>query len=100
VPEHYINVVDDAKLHVIALAHPDLENRRLLAMAAPAPISEIVRILKTAYPERKFEHFEDDGTDECVNADAGKVEELLRETYGHGYTGLEESVRANAKELV
>lgn len=99
VPEHYINVQDDAKLHVIALAHPELRGRRLLAMAAPAPISEIVKILRAAYPERRFEDFEDDGTDECVNAEAGSVEALLKEVYGHGYTGLEESVLANARKL-
>ncbi|KAJ4357074.1 hypothetical protein N0V95_002812 [Ascochyta clinopodiicola] len=99
IPEHYINVQDDAKLHIIALAHPDLQGRRLLGMAAPAPVSEIVKILRVEYPERKFEDFEDDGTDECVNAEAGVVEGLLREAYGHGYTSLEESIRANAKEL-
>ncbi|KZM24611.1 uncharacterized protein EKO05_0008701 [Ascochyta rabiei] len=99
VPEHYINVQDDAKLHLIALAHPDLQGRRLLAMVAPAPVSEIVKILRDAYPERKFKDFEDHGTDECVNAEAEKVEKLLRDAYGHGYTSLEESIKANAKDL-
>ena len=99
VPEHYINVVDDAKLHVIALAHPDLQGRRLLAMSSPAPISEIVKILRKAYPAKEFADFEDQGTDECVNAEAKKVERLLKEAYGHGYTSLEESVKANAKSL-
>ncbi|KAF9701360.1 hypothetical protein EKO04_000278 [Ascochyta lentis] len=99
VPEHYINVQDDAKLHVIALAHPDLQSRRLLAMAAPAPVSEIVKILRKAYPGRKFEDFEDEGTDECVNAEADNVERLLMDAYGHGYTSLEESIKANAEEL-
>ena len=99
VPEHYINVQDNAKLHIIALAHPDLSGRRLLGMAAPAPISEIVEILRKAYPERTFEDFEDEGTDECVNSEADNVEKLLKEAYGHGYTGLEESIKANAKDL-
>lgn len=99
VPEHFINVQDDAKLHVIALAHPELSGRRLLGMVAPAPVSEIVGILRKAFSERRFEDFEDEGTDECVNAEATNVEQLLREAYGHGYTGLEESIRANAKDL-
>ncbi|KAF2633539.1 aldehyde reductase [Macroventuria anomochaeta] len=98
-PEHFIDVRDDAKLHVIALAHPDLSGRRLLGMVAPAPISRIVEILRETYPERRFEDFKDEGTDEIVNAEKDAVEGLLREAYGHGYTSLEESVKANAKEL-
>ena len=98
-PEHFIDVRDDAKLHVIALAHPDLQGRRLLGMVAPAPISEIVKILRKLYPERKIEDFEDEGTDEITNAEKGTVENLLKEAYGHGYTRLEESVKANAREL-
>lgn len=99
-PEHYINVVDDAKLHVIALAHPNLSGKRILAMAAPAPISEIVKILRKAYPERKLEDFEDNGMDLCENKEKTSVEALLREVYGHGYTSLEDSITANARELV
>jgi nucleoside-diphosphate-sugar epimerase len=98
-PEHFINVVDDAKLHVIALAHPDLSNRRLIGMTAPAPISRIVEILRRLYPERRFEDFEDEGEDRITNAMRDEVEGLLKEAYGHGYTGLEESVRQNAREL-
>lgn len=98
-PEHFIDVRDDAKLHVIALAHPDVKGKRLLGMVAPAPISRIVGILKELYPERRFEDFEDNGTDEITNAEKAMVEGLLREAYGHGYTSLEESVKANAQEL-
>lgn len=99
VPEHFINVQDDAKLHVIALAHPDLQERRLLGMVAPAPISSIIEILRKEYPDRKFGDFQDEGTDECVNAEAGNIEKLLKEAYGHGYTSLEESIKENAKGL-
>jgi hypothetical protein len=51
------------------------------------------------YPDREFKDFEVDGTDEINNAEKDKVEALLREAYGHGYTRLEESVKANASEL-
>jgi nucleoside-diphosphate-sugar epimerase len=99
VPEHFIDVRDDAKLHVIALVNPKLEGRRLLGMVAPAPISKIVQILRKEYPEHKFSDFEDDGTDEITNLMKDEVEGLLKEAYGHGYTPLEESVKANASEL-
>lgn len=98
-PEHFIDVRDDAKLHVIALVHPDLEGRRLLGMVAPAPIDRIISILRGLYPDREFKDFEVDGTDEINNAEKGKVEALLKEAYGHGYTRLEESVKANASKL-
>lgn len=98
-PEHFIDVRDDAKLHVIALAHPGVQGRRLLGMVAPAPISRIVEILRDLYPQKSFEDFEDEGTDEITNSENKKVEELLRGAYGHGYTSLVESVKANAQEL-
>jgi len=97
--EHFINVVDDAKLHVIALAHPDLQGRRLIGMAERAPISKIVGILKKLYPERQFEYFEDEGEDKITNGMKEEVENLLKDAYGHGYTSLEESIRQNAIEL-
>ncbi|KAF2015574.1 aldehyde reductase [Aaosphaeria arxii CBS 175.79] len=99
-PEHFINVQDDAKLHVIALLHPDLSGTRLLGLAGSAPISEIAGILRKAYPNRKFDYIEDDGKNGCVNAEADRIEALLQEAYGHGYTSLEESVKANAKDLI
>lgn len=34
-PEHYINVMDDAKLHIVALVKPDLINRRVLYAGWP-----------------------------------------------------------------
>lgn len=99
VPEHFIDVRDDAKLHVIALVHRKLEWRRLVGMVAPAPISRIVEILRKEFPQHEFKDFDDDGTDEITNLMKGEVEELIMEAYGHGYTPLEESVRANASEL-
>lgn len=97
--EHFINVIDDAKLHVIALAHPDLDARRLIAMADRAPVSKIVEILRKLYPERKFEDFDDEGEDKITNGMKGEVEDLLKKAYGHGYTSLEESVRQNSQGL-
>jgi len=97
--EHFINVTDDAKLHVIALAHPDLDSRRLIAMADRAPVSKIVEILRKLYPERKFEDFIDEGEDKITNGMKDEVEDLLKKAYGHGYTSLEESVRQNGQGL-
>ncbi|OAL56516.1 aldehyde reductase [Pyrenochaeta sp. DS3sAY3a] len=99
-PEHYIDVQDDAKLHVIALVHPGLSGRRLLGMAASAPISAISAILKEIYPDREFDHIVDEGTNECVNSEADRVEGLLWKAYGHGYTSLKDSVKSNAQDLV
>lgn len=97
--EHFINVVDDAKLHVIALVHPDLHGRRLIGMAERSPISKVVDILRKLYPQRKFEDFEDEGEDRITNGMKDEVEKLLKEAYGHGYTSLEESIRQNVEWL-
>lgn len=69
-------------------------------MVAPAPISEIAKMLKEIYPDRVFDEIEDGGTNECINAEADRVEDLLREAYGQGYTSLKESIRANAQDLI
>lgn len=98
--EHYINVQDNARLHVIALAHPGVVNLRILAMAGPVHFSDIITILRKTKPEIKWEDWETDVRDESTNAEAGAVEKLLKEAYRKGYTPLENNVRGNARDLI
>jgi nucleoside-diphosphate-sugar epimerase len=94
-PQHYINVQDDAKLHIIALANPEVTGERIFGMTAPCTIREIVGILRELYPDRKWEEAPDIGEDKIVVVPKKRAEELLRQAYGSGFIGLKETVKAN-----
>ncbi|KAF9872767.1 aldehyde reductase [Colletotrichum karsti] len=99
-PQHYINVQDDARLHLVGLAHPGVRGERIFAIAAPVNLRGIVEILRKSFPQKKWEDFPDGGEeDRAVYVPSKRAEELLREAYGHGFVGLEESVRGNAADL-
>ncbi|KAI1413248.1 NAD(P)-binding protein [Hypoxylon sp. FL1857] len=96
-PQYYIDVRDDAALHVAALVYPDVSGERLFAFASPFNLNDALRILKKTYPQRKFSEeipglgqYESKVTNE-------RAEELLKRLTGHGWTSLEDSVKANAE---
>ncbi|KAF5573960.1 aldehyde reductase [Fusarium pseudocircinatum] len=98
-PQHYINVQDDARLHVIALAHPDVASERIFAVAGPVNISTIIDILRKSFPRKEWRNVPEDGEDLSTFEQMPKAEALLKKVYGAGFISLEESVRANAQEL-
>ncbi|KAK0944929.1 hypothetical protein LTR29_003520 [Friedmanniomyces endolithicus] len=94
----FIDVVDDARLHVAALINPSCAGKRIFAFARPFTWNDVLAIFRNMYPERKFRDDIEVGRDlsEVPNQEA---EELLRKHYGHGWTSLEESVKANVAML-
>ncbi|KAG8356354.1 hypothetical protein FVEN_g5691 [Fusarium venenatum] len=52
-PQHYINVEDEARLHVIVMAYPNVEFERLFAVAGPVSIGSIIDILRKLFPEKE-----------------------------------------------
>jgi hypothetical protein len=98
-PQYFIDVEDDAKLHVIALTDPKANGQRIFGFAAPFNWNDILAIFREAYPDKEFiEDFKDDSRDlsEVPNAEA---ERLLKEHYGKGWTSLKESVLNTVKTL-
>ena len=98
-PQHYINVQDDARLHIIALAHPDVQSERIFAIAAPVSMQDIIVILRKLHPTRHWDDFPNNDKDLSIVEPSKRAEALLREAYGSGFIGLEESVRGNAQDL-
>ncbi|KAL6922473.1 hypothetical protein FSST1_006499 [Fusarium sambucinum] len=98
-PQYYINVQDDARLHVIAMAHPNVELERLFAVAGPVSIGSIIDILRKLFPEKKWENVVENEVDLSTFERMPRAEALLKEVYGTGFISLEDSVRANAKDL-
>ncbi|WAO95968.1 Aldehyde reductase [Fusarium falciforme] len=98
--QHFINVQDDARLHIIALANPAVQGERIFAIAGPVNHNDIIKILRKNYPQRQWEDFPDNEQDLSVIEPMKRAEELLQEAYEMGFISLEESVKANAAGLV
>ena len=59
-PKDYVNV-QDARLHVIALVNPAVQNEGIFAVAVPVSIPEIAGVLRKLYPQWKWENYPEDG---------------------------------------
>jgi hypothetical protein len=99
-PQHYINVQDDARLHIIGLADPAVQGERIFAVAGPFNLNDILGVLRRHFPEKKWEDYPDDKRDLSTFQPITRAEALLRKAYGRGFVGLDESVRGNVAELV
>ncbi|WWC64935.1 uncharacterized protein I303_107549 [Kwoniella dejecticola CBS 10117] len=98
-PQHYINVQDDAKLHIIALADPEVVSERVFGTAGPFNMQDIVECLRKLFPQKHWDDFPDDKQDLSTFEPRERAESLLQKAYGHGHTSLLESVRDNARDL-
>lgn len=99
-PEHYINVTEDAKLHIVALAHPDVEFERIFAIKEPFNFNILIKALREAYPDKTWEDFpEDQGEDLSIVEPSRRAEELLKEAYGHGFVDLLTTVKQNTAKI-
>ncbi|KAI1465438.1 aldehyde reductase [Daldinia caldariorum] len=98
-PQWYIDVRDDAALHVAALIYSDVVDERLFGFAYPFNVNDVIRTLKALYPKHKFgEEIADVGRDLCSVTNE-RAEELLRRLTGHGWTSLVDSLRDTAEAL-
>ncbi|KAF2670264.1 NAD(P)-binding protein [Microthyrium microscopicum] len=98
-PQYYINVQDNARVHVAALIYEDVANERLFSFAHPYTWNDILAVFRKLYPERKFiEDLPDLGQDLSIVAN-GRAEELVKRFGRPGWATLEESVKAVADTL-
>jgi nucleoside-diphosphate-sugar epimerase len=98
-PQYYINVQDNARVHVAALIFDDVKSERLFAFAYPYTWNDILAVFRKLYPQRKFiDDMSDLGQDLSKVAN-GRAEELVKRLGRPGWTSLEESVKAIADTL-
>ncbi|EMF11571.1 NAD(P)-binding protein [Sphaerulina musiva SO2202] len=97
-PQYMIDVVDDARLHLIAAAlDPSIENERIFGFNVAFNFGDIIAIIKKHYPDAKNVA----KTPENEGRDLSKVPnelgaELLKKWYGQdGYKSLEQTVLEN-----
>ncbi|KAJ5129101.1 NAD dependent epimerase/dehydratase [Penicillium atrosanguineum] len=100
-PQYYVDVVDTARLHAIALLAPNIRSQRIFAFAGPFNITDTISTLQRLRPDRKFvDPPSDEGQDLTDVAPAGKAEKLLQEFFGQkGWTPLEESIADGIRDL-
>lgn len=98
--EYYIDVVDNARLHVAALTDTSIVNQRILGFAEPFTWPGIVEIIKKLRPELagKLPQIPDAGEDKST-VDTTLPLKILKEKYGKGWTPLEVALEANLKAL-
>jgi nucleoside-diphosphate-sugar epimerase len=99
-PQYYVNIVDNAIVHVAALVYADVVGQRLFTFAHPYNWNDILAILRKLHPDR---HFVDNIPG--LGRDLSKVtnesaEELLKRFSGHGWTGLEETLKQSLEGIV
>ena len=100
VPQHFVDVVDVALLHVIAMIGPDVKNERLFAFAEPFNWNRVLQFFREKFPERKFrEDFPGLGEDLSIIDRKKRAVQLLKGLGKDGFTSFEESVYNNVKDL-
>lgn len=93
VPQFYVDVQDDARLHVAALLLPDVKGERVFAFADVFNINDELAAWRKIKPDKKFI---EGGADEPVHmakVPNDRAEELLREVGRKGWVSLEQSFR-------
>ncbi|KAL0938478.1 aldehyde reductase [Colletotrichum truncatum] len=97
-PQCFIDVQDDALLHVAAAILPDVKGERVFGFAESFNYDRILDILRRQNPGRKFHENYSDGEYPFVIKPRGRAEELLRRLGKSGWTSLEESLLLNTKD--
>ncbi|KAF1984864.1 NAD(P)-binding protein [Aulographum hederae CBS 113979] len=99
-PQWFVDVADTGRLHLAALVDPNCKSERIFGYAETYNWDKVVDVIKKIDP--KGEHVGDLGQgkdlSECKAAKRG--EEILKECFGKGWTGLEDSVEENIKSFV
>lgn len=99
--DFFVDVQDNARLHVAALTQPDIREKRIFAYAAPYTWRAVQRVLQDLYPGRTFgadiPDAELDGSDIVL---AGAAEGWLKDFGQPGWMSLEECIKLNTEDLV
>jgi len=99
-PQYYINVDDNALVHVGALIFEDVKDERLFSFARPYSWNTLLALFRKLYPNKKFiDDIDGVGEDKSIVANERAEEILKRLNGGKGWTSLEESVRPVTDKL-
>ena len=92
-PQWMVNVVDTARLHVVALTDPDVKNERIFAFGETYNWDGILQAARRIKPEAEWP-LEGDGREDLSEiVPRERAEEILKRNFGEGFRGLEETLR-------
>ena len=100
IPEYFIDVQDDALLHIAATIHPSVRSERIFAFAYPVNGDGVLSIFRKLYPTRTFPADFQAEKDISDIVPRQRAETLLRAMGREGWTSLEESLKRNTEDLV
>ncbi|OAL26440.1 hypothetical protein AYO20_10108 [Fonsecaea nubica] len=101
-PQWYVNVRDDARVHVAALLDPKVENERLFAFAGPFNWTDVINILTKLRPDNdKIPNPPPNNGRPLTDIKGRKrAEDLIKSFFGvAGWTSLEDSLAAGIVDL-
>ncbi|KKZ68352.1 hypothetical protein EMCG_05972 [[Emmonsia] crescens] len=99
-PQYYVNVRDNALVHVAALIYADVRAERLFAFAHPYNWNDILAVMRKLYPDREFiDDLPDLGRDLSKITNQG-AEDLLRRISGSGWAGFEETIKEATEDFI
>lgn len=99
--EYFVDVVDVARLHAIALLAPNVKSERIFAFAGPLNLTEVLSTLRELRPDHKLpDPPADEGQDFTEIVPAARAEKLLQDFFGQkGWTPYKQSIAAGIRGL-
>ncbi|KAL1618927.1 hypothetical protein SLS56_010344 [Neofusicoccum ribis] len=97
--EYFVDVQDDAILHVAAVIHPEVENERVFAFSEPCNGDGILEVLRKLYPDRKFPKNFQSTKDLSIIVPRARAKKLLKDMGKSEWTSLEDSIRMNTEDI-
>ncbi|KAL1966625.1 hypothetical protein VTN77DRAFT_4036 [Rasamsonia byssochlamydoides] len=95
-PQYFVDVRDNARLHIAALLDPNIHSERLFAFAHEFNWTDIIQLFRKLRPNntRIPDPPANEGRDLSDIRPRKRAEEILRSFFGKSWTGLEESFAA------
>ncbi|OHF01191.1 NAD dependent epimerase/dehydratase [Colletotrichum orchidophilum] len=99
-PQYFVDVEDNARLHVAAAVLPSVRNERIFAWAEPFNFDTVLDILRTHFPNKDFvDNFHHYRELSVVSQPQSRAVELLRQLGRDGFVPLKQSVLLNVEDL-
>ncbi|KAI3539355.1 NAD dependent epimerase/dehydratase [Colletotrichum abscissum] len=99
-PQYFVDVEDNARLHVAAAVLPNVRSERIFAWAEPFNFDTVLDILRTHFPEKTFvDNFHHYRELSVVSQPQSRAVELLRQLGREGFVPLKQSVLLNVEDL-
>ncbi|EXF80050.1 aldehyde reductase II [Colletotrichum fioriniae PJ7] len=99
-PQYFIDVQDDAILHVAAATLPDVKSERIFGFAQSFCWDDVLEILRKQHPGKNIhENFANEPFPIIIKP-VDRAEALLKRLGKPGWTSLEDSLRMNTEDLI